>query len=94
MKYAVAMLLGVCVANKATNLREELNAMMVSIEREQEADQEMWALSMDNAKYKEVAEDDKAIDQDMEKFINAHPKVKAELEDLGKDLHQEFAEIG
>jgi hypothetical protein len=33
----------------------------------------MWSVSMDNAKFKEIAAEDKALGKDMEKFYNSHP---------------------
>jgi hypothetical protein len=54
----------------------------------------MWKLHMNNKKFKEIAADDEAIKQDMEKFIGSHPKINAELKDLCKDIQAEFAEVG
>lgn len=54
----------------------------------------MWKLSMNNKKYKEIVADDKVIQQDVNKFINEHPKVGQELQKLTKEIEAEFHEIG
>lgn len=46
----------------------------------------MWKLHMNNKKFKQIAADDQVIKQDVEKFINSHPKVGAELKELSADI--------
>jgi len=38
----------------------------------------MWSVSMDNQKFKEIKAQDEELGQEIEKFHNSHPMVKAE----------------
>jgi len=40
--------------------------------------QSMWSVSMDNQKFKEIKAQDEELGQEIEKFHNSHPMVKAE----------------
>jgi hypothetical protein len=48
---------------------------------------------MDNKVSDELKKDKAEIKKDAEKFVKSHPRVEAELQDLGKDLQKNFDEI-
>lgn len=54
----------------------------------------MWKLHMDNNVTKEIVAEDKAIKQEMAKFVKSHPKIHADLKDLEQDITAEFHAIG
>lgn len=79
MKFAVMMLLAGAVSASSQVAAPE--------------SQSMWSVSMDNAKFKELQAEDRALGQEMEKFYNNHPNVKLEAKKLGKVLHQRMQKL-
>jgi len=91
MKFAVAMLLaGSVYGHEASQLKNEINAMIAEIESEED----MWKLSMAKKDAHSIKHDAMESHKAEMKFYAHHKAATAEVMDLQKDLKHEFRQIG
>lgn len=55
---------------------------------------QMWTLSMENGKFKEVVRERMETNQDFKDFVHKHDEVEAELKDMFHDVGEELSDIG